>query len=842
MSLQASYVTANSIRDNNSFYAAGSLAVVVNAANPTSGYCYGPSGGAPINCHGNEIGLSTVQTGSAPALPASCPNPGASTSQCAYLVAENGLHATFNQVVPKFFSSSLTDEFRPSDKWLFNLGVRLDSFTFDGSDTSTAPYSTSPAARTMWTNAFNLDNCVNDISGVPSPKTGSVTAACPAGTTPAFFQNVPSQTYTYNIWQPRISGTYTVNSDSVVRFSYGRYVQAPNTAYEQYNVSQEDLADYIAANFYAFGRTTPGYPVAPATSINYDISWEQHLKGTDISYKLTPFLRQTQGQIQNFYLDQKTGFVSGLNAGSQRSQGVEFQMTKGDFSKNGFAGQLSFAYTDSYIKYGSLASGANGTTVITGTNQAISDYNALTKACAPGGAYFGKMGFNHVPLCGTAVNGAGATVAAAPCYTTAGARSRRVVRPPTSVTRIGIILKRKSIQIASSRRSRSSQAASDRRRRPSAYRTPRRSSSTTNTTSLPSPRRCNSKAAENTVIRRSCRASIRQPVRPCLPGVAGSNGGGRYDATKCGVGGTFLAAIPDTYTGVFDGIGAFTQPNLIALNLQLNYDVSPRISLKGTLTNIVNTCWGGSVEPWNITDHNVCSYAANGYEQGYAGEIQPVGNMYNPAGFNGSIVQPFAKYPYGRSSDQRARTRRMARSKCRSSSTSRQKSNSRPATDRVPGSVSTESGTIRRNTSRRENGGTDRAFKIASSARADPCRHGAAICGASGHQRRIAGNGSNRSIPYAGSSSRNRIGADRRGAVDRCERRCARAYVQRLRDGGERNERLRVRRRTFLGGAIQRYRVLESKRARPRLLQSTCSPHRDPAADSRDAMGPGGAY
>jgi hypothetical protein len=647
VSLQASYVTANSIRDNNSFYAAGPLAVVVNAADPTSGYCYGPTGGAPINCHGNEVSLSTVGTGAAPALPASCPNPGAPTSQCTYMIAENGLHATFNQVVPKFFSSSLTDEFRPTDKWLFNLGIRLDSFTFDGSDTSTAPFSTSPAARTLWTNAFNLDNCVDNVSGVPSAKTGAVTAACPAGTSPAFFQNVPSQTFTYNIWQPRISGTYTVNSDSVVRFSYGRYVQAPNTAYEQYNVSQEDLADYIASNFYAFGRTTPGYPVAPATSINYDISWEQRLKGTDISYKLTPFLRQTQGQIQNFYLDQKTGFVSGLNAGSQRSQGVEFQMTKGDFSRNGFAGQLSFAYTDSYIKYGSLASGANGTTVITGTNQVISDYNAMTSACAPGGAYVGKMGFNHVPLCGTAVNGAGATVVAAPCYTTAG------VAVTTGCTAADV----------GNPYWNSPQAQIDPNSQfPTFSLFPGGVGSAAEAFGVPY-------AASLILNYRHAKFAITPSLQfegggkygypqsmpgidpaactAVLPGVAGSNGGGRYDATKCGVGGTFLAAIPDTYTGVFDGIGAFTQPNLIALNLQLSYDVSPRISLTGTLTNIVNTCWGGTTEPWVITDHNVCSYAANGYEQGYAGEIQPVGNMYNPAGFNGSIVQPFAKYPYG---------------------------------------------------------------------------------------------------------------------------------------------------------------------------------------------------
>ncbi len=649
VSLQEAYVTSNSIRDNNSFYAARNLAVIVNPADPTSGYCYGPTGGAPVICNNpaNQVALATVQGGAAPALPTSCPNPGVSTSQCAYMVAENGLHATVNQVVPTFWSTSLTDEFRPTDKWLFNVGVRLDSFGFQGSNTSAGQYSTSPAARTLWTNAYNLDNCVNSVTGIPSAKTGPVTAACPAGTYPAFFQNIPNQQYTFNIWQPRISGTYTLNPNSVIRFSYGRYAQSANTAFEQYNVAQEDLADYIAQNFTAFGRTTPGYPIAPATSLNYDVSWEQHLKGTDISFKLTPFLRQTQDQIQEFYLDQKTGFVSGLNAGSQRSQGFEFQMTKGDFSKNGFAGQLSFAYTDSYIKYGVLASGEYGTTVITGTNQAISDYNAWTAKCAPGGAWVGKVGYNHVQLCGTAVNGAGATVQAAPCYTTAGlpvttgCTAADVGNPYWNNPQPQIDPNTEFPTFSLFPGAVGSQGA--------AFGVPYAASLIVNYkhdkyTITPSLQfegggKYGYPQTMPGINPASCSA--------VLPGVAGANGGGRYDATTCGVGGNFVSAIPDTYTGVFDGIGAFTQPNLLGFNLQLSYDVSPRISLTGTLANIVNTCWGGTVAPWTVTDHNVCSYAAQGYQQGFAGELEPVGNMYNPAGFHGSVIQPLVKYPYG---------------------------------------------------------------------------------------------------------------------------------------------------------------------------------------------------
>jgi hypothetical protein len=646
VSLQASYVTANSIRDNNSFYAAGASSVIVNAADPTAGYCYGATGGAPVNCHTNIITLGQVQTGAVPALPASCPNPGAATSQCAYMVAENGIHSTYNEVVPKFFSSSLTDELRPSDKWLFNLGVRLDNFTFAGSNTSAAPYGGSTAARTLWTNAFNLDNCINSITGVPLPKAGAITAACPAGSYAANFQNIPSQSYTYNIWQPRISGTYTVNADSVLRFSYGRYTEAPNAAYEQYNVGQEDLADYVGTNFYAFGRTTPGYPIAPATSLNYDISLEHHLKGTDLSFKLTPFLRQTQGQIQNFFLDQKTGFVSGLNAGSQRSQGVEFAATKGDFAKDGFSGQLSFTYTNSYIKYGTLASGAYGATLITGTNQAIANYDALTAACAPGGAYVGKLGYNHVPLCGTAVNGAGKTVAAAPCYTTAGApvmtgcTSADVGNPYWNNPQSQIDPDTEFATYSLFPGGVGSQGAG--------FGVPYAASIILNykhqkyaiTPSL------TFEGGGKYGYPQSMPGIDPAACTAVLPGVGGYNGGGRYDATACGVGGQFLTAIPDTYTGVFDGIGAFTQPNLAALNLQMSYDVSPRVNLTATLANIVNTCWGGTRAPWTVTDGNVCSYAADGNQQGFAGEIQPVGNMYNPPGFRGSIVQPLVKYPY----------------------------------------------------------------------------------------------------------------------------------------------------------------------------------------------------
>ena len=65
------------------------------------------------------------------------------------------------------------------------------------------------------------------------------------------------------------------------------------------------------------------------------------------------------------------------------------------------------------MKYGTLP---NGTTIISPINAGISQYNAYTKGCAPGGNQYGKMQFGQ-PVCGATTTG----VAAAPCYTQAGA-------------------------------------------------------------------------------------------------------------------------------------------------------------------------------------------------------------------------------------------------------------------------------------------------------------------------------------------------------------------------------------------------------------------------------------
>ena len=65
---------------------------------------------------------------------------------------------------PIFTAYSITDQWRPNDKWLVNLGLRLDSFQFNGSNTDYGD------GRNFWFAAYNQDMCVNSQTAVPIDK------------------------------------------------------------------------------------------------------------------------------------------------------------------------------------------------------------------------------------------------------------------------------------------------------------------------------------------------------------------------------------------------------------------------------------------------------------------------------------------------------------------------------------------------------------------------------------------------------------------------------------------------------------------------------------------------
>ncbi len=180
-----------------------------------------------------------------------------------------------------------------------------------------------------------------------------------------------------NVFQPRISGTWALNPDTVLRGSYGRYARAEASSYYQYNTVQQNLPSFLS-QFYSYGYHTPVHDIFPDTSDNYDLSLEKHLHGTDMSFKISPFYRSTRNQIQYLSISALGGTLAGLNVGTQRSSGVEFAFQKGDFARDGLAFSLAYTHTDSKIKYRPI----NGHSVVDSLNNEIAQYNSYTYQCA----------------------------------------------------------------------------------------------------------------------------------------------------------------------------------------------------------------------------------------------------------------------------------------------------------------------------------------------------------------------------------------------------------------------------------------------------------------------------
>ncbi len=596
LSIQGAYTTSNTLRDNNTemingFYGPNSInartavGVLVDSSNPYNGQCYA-TGGAPVNCY-NASG-SNLNTGAGYFTLQQAYNntvtPAAGTcggGACEYLVVGNGQYATYNTVKPKFTSASITDDWKPTDKLTINYGVRYDRYEFDGSDT------TNSLARTFFFNAWNAQFPTIQLV------------------------NTPSQVESYTVFQPRLGAAYTLNRNTVLRASYGRYAQAPNSAFQQYDYLQPESPIGLAG-FAKFGvGNTPGHSILPPTSSNYDFSLE-HEFNRDTAIKVSPFLRKTQDQIQQFYLDQKTGFVSGLNVGNQTSSGVEFELDKGDFARDGIAAKFSFTYTNSYIRYNREA---NGQSVVDGINTSISNFNAYTKAgggspcynpangaavaCAPGMV---ANPYYNAPLQGLLdPNGNYATFDTFPGPIGVGYQSYGA--PYVSTLLLQYKHKKFSLtpalQISGGQR----------------YGVP---------ASTPGiqPDTCTG------VLGGSTTGDPRYNY--------GAAGGSPFDATTCAApDGTFV--IPNVSTGVFDGIGQYVAPTVLQMHLQASYELNKHLTIVSTFSNLIYNCFGGSKTSFTV--NGACQYTAT-YGAG-SGPI-PIGNAYNP----GNAIQPILAQPY----------------------------------------------------------------------------------------------------------------------------------------------------------------------------------------------------
>ena len=657
LNITGSYTTSNTTRDNNtqmvngaygsgSFNARTQFALVVDSSNPTNGLCYTAARVATTCLVGGPEAVATLRQayqGSIAPVPVGTCGGG----PCQYEVVENGSYATYNQVVPAFYSGSITDEWHPSSKMTINAGLRFDDFQYTGAATN------GTAARTLFYNAFNMDTCINNslssitVSGNRIAPFGIVdkvanlgltpASACP-GTLSAISVTNPSgaQTVTYPEWEPRLGATYSLDPFTVLRASYGRYAQGPNSAFVQYNGLQQDTPNllYYTYAFQQLGFTSPVHGITPSVSNNYDFSFEHQFKG-DTSVKVTPFYRKTQGQVQQFFLNQPTSFVSGVNVGKQTSQGIEFELDKGNFAAQGLSARLSMTYTNSFINYTPLS---NGASVITPLNASIATYNAYTKSCAPGGALAGTS------TCGQTATGG----IAAPCYTTTGApdngcAATSVANPYWNAPAQALISTTANFATFDLLPNGVGSAVSG-------YGAPyvaslvlnervgkwavapivqffggQRYGAPNTTVGIP-PDQCSA------VLASALAGDPRYPY--------GAVGGAPFDAYHCGPTSSGAVpftglSIPNPYTGAFDGIGAFVAPSQLQLHLQASYDISKNVTFVANFTNIVNTCFGGTATKWSVT--KACGYTVVG-----GGSTGDVGNTYNP----GAALQPYVNTPY----------------------------------------------------------------------------------------------------------------------------------------------------------------------------------------------------
>ncbi len=655
VSIEGSYTNATSMDYNSSemFGAADNFAVLVNPHDLDRGICYAaprsPGPAAPTTCNPGTLSLRA---------PASFASLGGIASgvtydpmkytcggvTCAYYVAETGPYGQVERVTPTFYGISATDEYRPTDKLVINGGVRLDNYHFVGENTTGGP------ARAFWMAAFNHDTCYNTNNLTLYDKTsllggGSIPISSPCSAAGSEYQNVnmanTPTNYVFNLWQPRIGATYTVDANTVLRASWGKYNEQPSSSYVQYNALQQNLPTELIP-YYSQGFNTPGHEVRPAISFNSDFSLEHHFKGTQLSFKLTPFLRQTHDEIENFYINIKEGIIAGLNAGNETSTGFELAVDDGNFDRDGFAGELSFAYTNVYVKYSLLP---NGTTILSPINADIANYNAYTSACAPGGHAVGKRQFG-VSLCG--VTSTGATASACYVPTFAGSQidgaqpapcsaknayanpywdapPQSLLDPNGAYLPFSVIPGAIGTGVNAYNYPYVATAILNYKHGKFAI-TPSFQFVAGNRYGAPETMPGIDPAAGCTALAGTIARDPRYPY--------GAPGGAPYNSHTCVA---QLNAIPDSYTGVFDGLGAFREPSQIVAHLRLSYDISPRMSLTVTLANIVSDCFGGQQTPFTYYwARGVCQYST--LSQGEP----PVGNVYNPR----DNVQTFQRYPY----------------------------------------------------------------------------------------------------------------------------------------------------------------------------------------------------
>jgi hypothetical protein len=637
LSFDVNYTTASTNRYNNDNFNNGLGSLATNLTNGTECFAWYTGSiykGGQVYKQGQPAPCNSALTSGSFGDP--IPNPAIGVPGANWQVTYTGNSGFVNTVEPNFTAVALQDLWTPTDKLNINLGLRDELYEYNLANTSNN-------GQNFWFLAGQNEFCYNPITLAPyfiptPPASGRppipfVGFNCPIDKSiPAhpvqtvhpngqdghllLSNNYPSSISDY-AFTPQLGLTYTLDPDTVLRFSAGRYAQEPETYQIQYNAKDNNLAYDLFQAFWQYGYTTPLHNALVQYSDNYDASYERRFKGTDMSIKVTPYFRYATNQVYSIGLP--FGLSGGLNSGVERVAGFETEFTKGDFNKNGLSFLISYTYTNAAERWNSFP----GTSInpIDPYNQDIANFNGLTRA-GGGSQCYQNNGAGNVfpdPKCIQLKPGYNA-----PIWNPYYSMSPQPLLARNGWYPVGLDYAYLSPNVLSAlvnyKHNRFNITPAVTFNEGSLYGNP------ADVLGI-DPRTCtgNSAGLINSKIH------VKNPLQA--------------DYTTCGLAATQNGTsagelfIPNPQTGVFDDFGAFRQPNQVNFSVQLGYQLSPRIKANLLLANLVNACFGGSSEPWTK------QFPPNSYTCGYVDNFYYVSNFYNGVspndrGANGVPLNP----------------------------------------------------------------------------------------------------------------------------------------------------------------------------------------------------------
>jgi hypothetical protein len=361
---------------------------------------------------------------------------------------------------------------------------------------------------------------------------------------------------------------------------------------------------------------------------------------------------------------------------------MEFQLTKGDPSRNGLSGSLSYTYTNAFMKFHYLN---NGSTPVSGTNAAIDAYNALTShgnvfgvkgapcyispapfsaagqvfntPSTPQGFYTPSSGGSPIQVCnpGGGPNGqptltpagaalvtpGGGQVVVNPYYNQPAQGDANLVGPypvyqtyPSQTGDVGfpdtngtIVWPHVFAGYATYKHDRLAVT-------PNFQMIYGYSGGSGGGAQYGSP------LAVTGVDPRTCWAN-----QTNVP-TAYNKGLPNYNACFFAEGNSYgTLYVPNPYTGKFDSPGQYQNPWFFNLNVNVSYELSNKVKATLVLSNIYNTCFGGTSTPWSGASppgYWACGYLPNDiYTSNFFN-----GKSANDVAANGVKPLPQQLYPY----------------------------------------------------------------------------------------------------------------------------------------------------------------------------------------------------